>query len=124
MGRRRWTIYSAPGTRKRVCEIPTLCNSADRESKKMTKKKNATQFPQGVFSLEQIEEQFANQWVLVEETIWDKGGQPLAGRVVAHSQEKATVVETGVQYGQQYPDVQLFLFYAGEKIPEGVVVLL
>jgi hypothetical protein len=90
----------------------------------MAKKKNATRFPQGVSSLEQIEAQYAGQWVLVEETHWNKNGQPLAGRVIAHSQEKEAVVATGVQYRKQHPDVQLFLFYAGEKIPEGVVVLL
>ena len=90
----------------------------------MAKKKNVLRFPQGVFSLGQIEEQYAGQWVLVEETIWNKSGRPLAGRVIAHRQDKETVVETGVQYGKQHPDVQLFLFYAGEKIPEGVVVLL
>jgi hypothetical protein len=90
----------------------------------LAKKKNATRFPQGVFALEQIEEQYAGQWVLVEETLWNKSGQPLAGRVIAHSQEKETVVATGVQYRKQHPNVQLFLFYAGEKIPEGVVVLL
>jgi hypothetical protein len=90
----------------------------------MAKKKNVTQFPQGVFALEQIEAQYAGQWVLVEETLWNKSGRPLAGRVIAHSQEKETVVETGVQYGKQHRDVQLFLFYAGEKIPEGVIVIL
>lgn len=90
----------------------------------MAKGKNAARFPQGVFSLEQIEEQYAGQWVLIEEAVWNKSGHPIAGRVVAHSQEKKTVVETGVQYGKKHPDVQLFLFYAGEKIPEGVVVLL
>jgi hypothetical protein len=90
----------------------------------MAKKKNVTQFPQGVFSLAQIEEQYTGQWVLVEETLWNTSGHPLAGRVIAHSQGKGTVVETGVQYGKQHPDVQLFLFYAGEKIPEGVVVIL
>ena len=90
----------------------------------MAKKKNATRLPQGVFSLAQIEEQYAGQWVLVEETLWNKSGQPLAGRVIAHSQEKETVVATGVQYRKQHTNVLLFLFYAGEKIPEGVVVLL
>jgi|SwirhirootsSR2_FD_contig_31_7603007_length_1341_multi_3_in_0_out_0_2 hypothetical protein len=93
-------------------------------SKKNGQKKNPTPFPQGVSLLEQIEEQYAGQWVLVEETLWNKSGQPLAGRVIAHSQEKEAVVATGVQYRKQHPDVQLFLFYAGEKIPEGVVVLL
>jgi hypothetical protein len=90
----------------------------------MTKKKNTTRFPQGVSTLEQIEAQYAGQWVLVEETHWNKHGRPLAGRIIAHSQEKETVVETGVQYRKQHPNVQLFFFYAGEKIPEGVVVLL
>ena len=90
----------------------------------MAKKRYVARFPQGVFSLEQIEAQYADQWVLVEETHWNKKGQPLAGRVIAHSQEKETVVATGVQYRKQHPNVQLCLFYAGEKIPEGVVVLL
>jgi hypothetical protein len=90
----------------------------------MTKKKSARQSPQGVLSLEQIEAQYASQWVLVEETLWNKNGRPLAGRVITHSHDKETVVATGVQYRKQHPDVLLFLFYAGEKIPEGVVVLL
>jgi len=90
----------------------------------MARKTNITRFPQGVLLLEQIEEQYAGQWVLVEETHWNKRGRPLAGRVIAHSQDKETVVEAGVQYGKQHPNVQLFFFYAGEKIPEGVVVLL
>jgi len=76
----------------------------------MAKKRNTTRFPQGVFSLEQIEEQYAGQRVLVEETLWNKSGRPLAGRVIAHSQEKETVVEIGVHYGQKHPDVRLFLF--------------
>ena len=38
----------------------------------MARKKNATRFPQGVSSLEQIEAQYAGQWVLVEETHWNK----------------------------------------------------
>jgi len=32
-------------------------------------------------------------------------------------------VETNVQYGKKHPEVRLFLFYAGKKIPEGVVIL-
>jgi len=90
----------------------------------MAKKRHVARFPQGVFSLEQIEGQYADQWVLVEETLWNKSGQPLTGRVIAHSQEKETVVETGIRYGQKHPEVRPFLFYAGEKIPEGVVILL
>lgn len=90
----------------------------------MARPKNISRLPQGVFSLEHIEAQYAGQWVLVEETLWNKRGHPLAGRVIAHSQEKETVVATGVRYRKRHPDVQLFLFYAGEKIPEGVVVLL
>jgi hypothetical protein len=62
-------------------------HSRDRGSSKMAKKKSATRFPPGVLSLEQIEEQYAGQWVLVEETLWNKSGRPSAGRVVAHSQE-------------------------------------
>ena len=80
--------------------------------------------PQHALPIAEIVRCYPDQWVLVEETLWNKSGRPLAGRVIAHSQDKETVVETGVQYGKKHPDVQLFLFYAGEKIPEGVVVLL
>ena len=90
----------------------------------MAKRKTKTRFPEGVLSIEQIEQEYEGQWVIVEETHWNKQGRALAGRVVAHSRDKETVVETGVQYGSRHPKVRLFLFYAGEKIPEGVAVIL
>ena len=89
----------------------------------MAKKKNATRFPREYprWSRSKHNTLASGCW---SKRPWNKSGQPLAGRVIAHSQEKETVVATGVQYRKQHRDVQLFLFYAGEKIPEGVVVLL
>ena len=90
----------------------------------MAKRKTKPRFPEGVLSIEQIEQEYEGQWVIVEETHWNKKGRALAGRVVAHSIDEETVVEFGIRYGKDHPDARLFLFYAGEKIPEGCVVLL
>ncbi len=83
----------------------------------MAKKKNATRFPQGVFALEQIEEQYAGQWVLVEETIWNKSGRPLAGRVIAHSEQSAlradfsTAASLSGSPRQPHPWVQIYTLH-------------
>ncbi|MEO0248177.1 MAG: hypothetical protein ABIN58_01285 [candidate division WOR-3 bacterium] len=90
----------------------------------MAKRKTAARFPDGVLSIEQIEREYDGQWVIVEETHWNKNGRPLAGRVLAHSRDKETVVESGIQHRKKHPGVRMYLFYAGEKIPEGVAVIL
>jgi len=80
--------------------------------------------PEASLSIEQIEQQYKDEWVLVEETAWDKNDMPKAGRVIAHSRDDEEVVETGVQYGKKQPRARLYFFYTGEKIPEGCVLLL
>jgi hypothetical protein len=90
----------------------------------MAKRKTKPRFPEGVLSIEQIEKEYDGQWVIVEETHWNKNGRALAGRVLANSLDEESVVQVGIRYGKDHPKVRLFLFYAGEKIPEGCVVLL
>ena len=74
--------------------------------------------------LEVIEQGYPDEWVLVEETAWDEQGNPTRGVVVVHSPERAVLVRPTRNIHQQRPGVKTFAFYAGPKIPEGLVVIL
>ncbi len=75
-------------------------------------------------SLEMIEQQYADTWVLVEETAWDEAENPIQGVVLAHSPDRAALVEPTRRVHLQQPGVKTFTFYAGPKVPEGLVVIL
>ena len=75
-------------------------------------------------TLEEIEARHAGEWVLVEETAWDETGNPTNGIVVAHSRERGSLVQPTSRLHTQKPGVKTFLFYAGPKVPEGLVVVL
>jgi len=75
-------------------------------------------------TLEEIEAHHAGEWVLVEETAWDETGNPTNGIVVAHAHERESLVQPTCRLHIQKPDVKTFVFYAGPKVPEGLVVVL
>ena len=78
---------------------------------------------QPVQTLETIEHIYHEQWVLVKETEWDKRGNPIKGIVIVHSVERDTLVQPCIQLHDQEPDVKIYVFYAGNVVPEGTVVL-
>lgn len=75
-------------------------------------------------TLVEIEERYAGEWVLVEETGWDEQGNPMKGVVVAHGTHRESLVEPTRSVHMGRPDVRTFTFYAGSKVPEGLVVVL
>ena len=75
-------------------------------------------------TLEEIETHYVGQWVLVEETAWDKQGNPTRGAVVAHGFDRQALVQPTQRLHTQKPAGKTFAFYAGPKIPEGLVVVL
>jgi len=75
-------------------------------------------------TLEEIEGRYVGEWVLVEETAWDEQGYPTKGVVVAHGLDRETIVEPTSRLHMQKLGVKTFVFYAGPKIPEGLVVVL
>jgi len=83
---------------------------------KMTKNQELT--------LEEIEGHYVGEWVLVEETAWDEQGNPIKGLVIAHSFDREAIVEPTSRLHLQKPGVKTFVFYAGPKVPEGLVVVL
>lgn len=75
-------------------------------------------------TLEEIETHYVGQWVLVEETAWDEKGNPTRGAVVAHSFDRQALVQPTRRLHTQKPEGKTFAFYAGPKVPEGLVVVL
>ena len=75
-------------------------------------------------TLEEIEGRYVGEWVLVEETAWDEQGNPTKGLVCAHGLDREKIVEPTSKLHMQKPGVKTFVFYAGPKVPEGLVVVL
>ena len=75
-------------------------------------------------TLEEIEGHYTGEWVLVEETAWDEQGNPTKGVVAAHGLDRDTIVAPTSRLHIQKPGVKTFVFYAGPKVPEGLVVVL
>jgi hypothetical protein len=74
--------------------------------------------------LEEIERRYVGEWVLVEETAWDEQGNPTKGVVFAHGLDREAIVGPTSRLHLQKPGVKTFVFYAGPKVPEGLVVVL
>ena len=83
-----------------------------------------TELGQSESALDEIERAFPNEWVLVEETAWDEMKLPVRGRALAHSSERSDLTQQIRQIARQHPGVKLFSFYAGKKIPDGLVPIL
>ncbi len=73
--------------------------------------------------LARITQLYADCWVLVEETAWDKRGNPLRGIVRAHSvnRDKISACRQAIH---KHPGVITFVFYTGDAIPKGVTFIL
>ena len=71
-----------------------------------------------------IREAFTDEWVAAEVLRVDKADVPLAGQVITHSPDKQEVYKAVKAYLRQYPKARMFIFFAGDPIPEGVGVAL
>ena len=49
---------------------------------------------------------------------------PLAGQVITHSPDKQEVYKAVKAYLAQHPTARIFIFFAGDPIPEGMGVAL
>jgi hypothetical protein len=77
-----------------------------------------------IMKISAIREAFADEWVAAEVLRVDKADVPLAGQVVVHSPDKQEVYKAVKTYLRQYPEARMFIFFAGDPIPEGVGVAL
>jgi hypothetical protein len=76
---------------------------------------------QPVQTLETIEHEYHDQWVLVKETEWDEQGNPIKGILIAHGVEREALTEPRIQLHEQEPNVKTFAFYAGPKVADNFI---
>jgi hypothetical protein len=76
-----------------------------------------------ILSIDEIEQRYPNEWVLVEVTKADKVQGPLFGRVLGHSRRRADLVEVNRAFCEQNPRRMTYVFFAGPIAPEGYTVM-
>jgi len=77
-----------------------------------------------VMKIAAIRETFVDKWVAAEVLRVDKADVPLAGQVITHIPDKQEVYKAVKAYLRQYPTARMFIFFAGDPIPDGVGVAL
>ena len=78
---------------------------------------------EGTLSIQEIEDRFPNEWVLVDVTKADKLRGPLLGRVLAHSHRRQNLVEINRAFCEHNPRKMSYVFFAGPVAPEGYTVI-
>lgn len=77
-----------------------------------------------ILTLAEIKQRYPNEWVCLKVTGVGRNGYPLAGMVIAHHRDKAEVMKAARAFRSQHPRAHGALFFTGELIPQGLVVVL
>jgi hypothetical protein len=73
----------------------------------------------------EIEQAYPDEWVLIEITREAKERRRARGRLIAHSRNRADLDEPYQRFRADHPDTLVSEFFTGgDRIPEGVVVVL
>jgi len=67
---------------------------------------------------------FAGEWVAMQVTRTNHADVPVAGQVVAHAVDRSALHEMARSFRADHPDARVFIFFAGDPIPEGLAVSL
>ncbi|KAA0221882.1 hypothetical protein EDS67_27830 [candidate division KSB1 bacterium] len=73
--------------------------------------------------ISEIEEQCNGQWVVVEITKRDRYRNPLRGRLLFNGSDQRKIYQNGRLYREAHPGAELYSFYAGDPIPQGIGVM-
>ena len=71
-----------------------------------------------------IRKKHKDEWVAVAVTQRDEFQVPVAGKVLIHDQDKNKVYDYGFLLHKQNPALEIYFFFTGEPVPEGVEVIL
>jgi hypothetical protein len=66
---------------------------------------------------------YVDEWVAAQVTQVDRVNVPVAGVMLIHSPEKTVVYRYAKEYLAHQPTTRLYIFFAGDPIPEGVGVV-
>ena len=72
----------------------------------------------------EIERRYPDEWVLLEITRDHKDHQRVAGRLLAHSPDRADLDEPYRRFRTGHPNDRLYEFYTGDLVAEGFTVVL
>ena len=76
-----------------------------------------------VIPITKIRETFPDEWVMAQITEVDEAEVPLAGIVLTHSSDKLTVFRAVTAHLAKHPEAELYTFFTGELIPEGLHIV-
>ncbi len=74
--------------------------------------------------IDKIRELYKDEWLAVHLTKVDRYDNPIAGVVIAHAKTSDDLYSQAKNYRLKNPQAQLYTFFAGNYIPEGVIVVL
>lgn len=77
-----------------------------------------------ILAIEEIKQRYPNEWVCIEVTKEGRNGQPAAGYLIAHNQDKQEVMKVAKAFRISNSQARGALFFTGELIPQGLVVIL
>ena len=72
----------------------------------------------------EIEREYPNQWILLEITRDARDYRRVAGRLLAHSPDRAALDGPYQRFRTEHPRARIFELFTGDIVPEGVVVIL
>lgn len=67
---------------------------------------------------------YRDEWVALRVLRTNRYDVPLAGDVVVHARDRGVFDQEERAYRMAHPEQRLFVFFAGEPIPEGLAVCL
>jgi hypothetical protein len=67
---------------------------------------------------------YPNEWVALHVRRTDEFDVPVEGEIVAHGKDRRSLHEQARAYRDAHPRAHLFIFFAGDPIPQGLSVCL
>jgi hypothetical protein len=74
--------------------------------------------------IEAARKRYSGEWVAMRVTRVDRADVPVQGEVVAHASDRSELHDMARIFRAAHLDARLFIFFAGDPIPEGLAVSL
>ncbi len=76
-----------------------------------------------LITVAEVEQQYPDEWVLLEIVRDHKQHLKVVGRLIAHSPEREGLLEPHKQYRAEHPNADLFTWFTGELVADKDVVI-
>jgi hypothetical protein len=77
-----------------------------------------------IVTVAEIERRYPDEWILLHITRDHKAHPRVAGRLLAHSANRADLDEPHRRFRAEHPNARLYEFYTGALVAEGFVAIL